>query len=579
MSNKLILTALSFNQDAKENQIFLGEWCDKNNSRDLNNSKIMVEKHHWTDRTKSSNDFNELESIYENFLKLLSSKLNFYHKLEKDILFWRIVIGPWLYFYVISMFDRWETLRKFFEKYNSAIIERKEEKETIFYNNGTSDFRNKAATNDHWNNANFLRIIDFSYRDKVKFTSSNIDKKTKNKNKSSQNYSPILRIGKKFLINTFFLIDGVLSAYGIKKNNIIIESLNYSKINLFKLFFHCKIFTSFYINTFKEESLKSNFEIYLYQSLITDFPTSYLEDFTRIDNLNNKINFLKNKIIFSAISQTFNERFKIWLARMIEQNAKLFIVAHGGCIPFKINNDLFSHQIKISKKIMTSHKPLGPQETQLSPIYLLKSKNIFNKNAENCLFLACQSLRYPVKLVSWPYVEEYKIWFDDLCSIVSELNPEIANRVVYRCIEDEGFKTSTQFIKKFKQARISHINEISLLKEFKKSRLIVSTYPDTPTAEAIISNIPSVISFSPKLYKLSDDFSEILDDLKKNKIFFESPKLASKHINEVWDNPFEWWKSQSTQSAIEKFKKFTMNIDSDWVDQWKHFLNKASIND
>ena len=70
-----------------------------------------------------------------------------------------------------------------------------------------------------------------------------------------------------------------------------------------------------------------------------------------------------------------------------------------------------------------------------------------------------------------------------------------------------------------------------------------------------------------------------MDDLKKNKIFFESPKLASKHINEVWDNPFEWWKSQSTQSAIEKFKKFTMNIDSDWVDQWKHFLNKASIND
>ena len=41
-------------------------------------------------------------------------------------------------------------------------------------------FRNKAATNDHWNNANFLRIIDFSYSDKVKFTSSNIDKKTKN---------------------------------------------------------------------------------------------------------------------------------------------------------------------------------------------------------------------------------------------------------------------------------------------------------------------------------------------------------------------------------------------------------------
>ena len=85
------------------------------------------------------------------------------------------------------MFDRWETLRKFFEKYNSAIIERKEEKETIFYNNGTSDFRNKAATNDYWNNANFLRIIDFSYSDKVKFTSSNIDKKTKSKKKSSQN--------------------------------------------------------------------------------------------------------------------------------------------------------------------------------------------------------------------------------------------------------------------------------------------------------------------------------------------------------------------------------------------------------
>ena len=118
MSSKqitLITTALSKFTGKKKNLIFLGEWCHadyKNNFNNLKQNQTM--KYHWCEFNKRLKDEKYLEKHYEKILRKLSSKLNKIHKVKRNLRYWRIIIGPWLHFYIPSMFDRWENLRVFF---------------------------------------------------------------------------------------------------------------------------------------------------------------------------------------------------------------------------------------------------------------------------------------------------------------------------------------------------------------------------------------------------------------------------------------------------------------------------------
>ena len=64
------------------------------------------------------------------------------------------------------------------------------------------------------------------------------------------------------------------------------------------------------------------------------------------------------------------------------------------------------------------------------------------------VILSCDTLRYPVKIQGYPYVEQYKTWLKDIEIIISKLDKKIRNQIVYRCsATDVGFQTD-QILKK-----------------------------------------------------------------------------------------------------------------------------------
>ena len=89
-----------------------------------------------------------------------------------------------------------------------------------------------------------------------------------------------------------------------------------------------------------------------------------------------------------------------------------------------------------------------------------------------------------------------------------------------------------------------------------------------------MSNLPVVITFSNKLYKLSKKFDEVLNELIKNKVFFSDPKKASDHINEIWEDPYKWWDKENTQKAVTKFKNFSFNVKKNWQTEWSEFIKQ-----
>ena len=115
----LITTALEETWRDDEPALFLGEWC-KRYSRKDRWSKMDAETlpYHWDDRVKLYQDYLYLKELHERLLRRLSSHLNDIHGVNHSLRYWRILIGPWLGFFVPMLFDRWTCIQQAVESYD-----------------------------------------------------------------------------------------------------------------------------------------------------------------------------------------------------------------------------------------------------------------------------------------------------------------------------------------------------------------------------------------------------------------------------------------------------------------------------
>ena len=67
-------------------------------------------------------------------------------------------------------------------------------------------------------------------------------------------------------------------------------------------------------------------------------------------------------------------------------------------------------------------------------------------------------------------------------------------------IQKWGFDMPTRFLEIFKDLEVRDLKKTTIYEDFKNTKLVISTYPDTVTTESIMANIPTVITFSTKLY-------------------------------------------------------------------------------
>ena len=88
-------------------KIYLGNWC-KNADYLIKDETVAT--YHWDNRIKLESDIQYLNSLYERILSNLTLNLNKIHKKNYSKNFWRISAGYWLFFYLSSVFDRWENI-------------------------------------------------------------------------------------------------------------------------------------------------------------------------------------------------------------------------------------------------------------------------------------------------------------------------------------------------------------------------------------------------------------------------------------------------------------------------------------
>ena len=159
---KLIKTAIDFAEyDNNRDSILLGDWCLKDLEDILGNvDNYNKVPYHWDDRTKYQHDYHYLTRVYEDTLAFIVPILNITHSLDRNIRYWRIIVGPWLRCFIDALFDRYECVRLAHKNNQSLSCRLYPYNVNDWSPTDFPDFWNQYVT-DEWNEVIFSECIKY----------------------------------------------------------------------------------------------------------------------------------------------------------------------------------------------------------------------------------------------------------------------------------------------------------------------------------------------------------------------------------------------------------------------------------
>jgi len=114
----LATTALSEFWETNCRIVFLGKWCLPYGSlNQLQQIPYEVLNYPWDDRIAFKRAVGYCNGIYEDLLLSLSDCMNVIHGVNRSNRYWRIILGPWLLYYIHAFYDRYSLLKGAFAAY------------------------------------------------------------------------------------------------------------------------------------------------------------------------------------------------------------------------------------------------------------------------------------------------------------------------------------------------------------------------------------------------------------------------------------------------------------------------------
>ena len=549
----LFLTKLDCKIDSEKKNIFLGRWCL---AHELNTNKygeFETLNYHWDDDKKINEDYKYLYNFYYKILNLLSKKLNKIHSLENNLRFWHVLVGAWLYKFLIQSYDKWECIKKAFIEFPiSSIYYYKFETKDIISSDLTD--LNKLGNNDVWQNHFFSLIAKEQVKTNIRFIQ--LKQSTKKKQKF------ILNKYTKQTNYTLQKLDKFLSI--IQKNpKVTLYQTYFQKKNNLKIFFKSltipRLYSEFELQKELPEPMNRdklslefssdiNYENFVKKNIFKFMPISYLEGFNTVNEISKKID-LNPKTIISATGQA-NDLFSLWAANKINKGSKYLYAEHGGniedCPHFDSclsKFDLFLSWNHSSKKNVKQiapqfyNKKIARKDLTLGDkLYvILSTPNLYNHR-----------LHYALK--SDQFIYEY-----EKLKSLKKLSPNIYNALKFRLHQNSFRWVMKERIQQdFDNDKVCSINKIDNI--FIKSKIILNMDLQTSFYQSMYSGKPNIVFTSRKLIEnINPKIKELYEKFLEEKIIITDMSNLIKHIHSIWDNPYEWWHKKSLIKLRQDF--------------------------
>lgn len=561
----LITTALEETWRDDVPVLFLGEWCRRYDRREKWQSlDAEVVPYHWDDRQKFDQDYRYLQNLYEELLVEVRAQLNALHCVDHSVRYWRILLGPWLGYFIQMLFDRWVMVRQAIRDYDIVGAR-------VMWDNGRhvvpQDMESFHALfiSDAWNEAicgellvwmgvpcelasggtgALLSPLQNNSGDRIGF---------KRKLKNTLARAADALSGLVCAEREFFFI----ASYLPTKQRILLELKLGQLPKRWRL---VRVPPSLADHASREEQVVAPDDIHDFPSVARamiqrHIPTAYREGYNSLVATTRKLPWPKfPKAIFTSNSYSADDVFKAWAAEKVETGVPLVIGQHGGNYGMARWNFAEEHQIAIADRFLTWGWSKSDQQ-KLIPVGNVKgfgSKVEFDKQGV-ALLVEMSMPRASYHLYSVPVAHQWLDYFEDQSRFVLALPPELREQLLVRLYpQDYGWCQKQRWQTRFPLIRLDDGSQ-PMAALFNRSRLYISTYNATTYLESLSLNIPTIMFWNPLHWELRDSAIPALEKLKSVGIFHETPESAARHMAQIWDNVDAWWQSESIQQVRREF--------------------------
>ena len=586
----LVVSGLEKKFIKKDDKLLLaGNWLQNENNI---NEEVCENNIFISDEKEIKSFTTNISNIHEKIVNKLHIELNKVHNVNFDLRMWKVLIDPWITYYLENIYFRWKIIKDILENNKKNGIKFLNFDRIVYSAPfDQNEFHHLIASSSTFNHFIFQKILIYFSKTNNQLIAENINQKVP----LSANYNYTInekKISKLKKISEIFL--GFFSF-----SNKIYLDINCGIFDYLKLCIHLKQFpfrgNKFFLrkNLIKIINLKKNvnykirdnlnlnfdksndFEKFLSENFCRDIPQSLIEKFNDIETLTKKIP-IRPKLILSDINHKNNTIFKFWIMKCLKNNTKLITTDHGGIYGNGMRAIHFDEEI--SDISLKWHKPIRKTNIQLPVLHLLKFKNyrVQPKKRTKLLIICHDSSKYPKYFSVGPISNETlkQIY------LIKNLNYNLNENIIkYQFARPYFANSGWKIHKRLKNLNIKDnflLNKYSDYRNcMKKSKLIIVTYPKTAFYESLISG-PTILLYDSNHYRENKELEEVLNNLKKVKIVFEDPIEAAKHINRYWDNLSVWWDDEETVEARKIFFTKVALVEKNPFIKWKKFLQKNS---
>jgi putative transferase (TIGR04331 family) len=573
----IALTALEEFWGDSEDIVLAGKWClYEQNNYQSSKKNVIIHPYPWNNRDDLYSAYLYTNSIYKLFLPLISEILNKYHSEQNSLRYWEIIIGPWLRYFIQTVYDRYVVIKDISDSYENLECLLNNQMEFI-----PSDFDEyfENSTSSHYYNQLIFSQILKNIRSSIKI--KNIAKlKIKNDTKVKRKSISIKN-------NALFLLFSIINNFGNK--NYLIHKTGFDAKEEIKLALSYKSFPRYFQKTYINKKFQTDFSFrrisldlprddefcrVLSKIIFAHLPLSYLEGYSyNLSKVKKRIKFIP-KFIITSNSLVSDEFMKILSAFCTEKDSKLILHQHGGHYGAGKFFTLEDHEVDVSDLFLTWgwSNNFNPK---IKPFFTVKKypAHKVNRNTKKILVIATSSNLYTKYFYSSPLSSQVIDCSDNFIKVLDNLPFNIRKCVKYRIKNEHGWYLAKRLKNFHSYIGIEDTNK-DLSNSIKSSSLVISTYNATVFLQSFVNGIPTLLFWDSNLQEIRDDAVKYYDELQRVGILHHDPVLLAKKITEISNDIEGWWRKKEVVEAVELFCNYFIKQSSNIISEHNKVLNQ-----
>jgi putative transferase (TIGR04331 family) len=556
--------------------VFLGEWCRRYSRKDRwSKMNAQMVPYHWNDRDQLHKDHQYLLEFQEKLLTSLTTQLNKIHSVNYSVRYWRILIGPWLGYFVPMMLDRWMSVQNALKRFKITSTIVMDGLDKFMVPNDMNHFKSMTLSSV-WNHYVYSIILWQSKHSicKKKYI---FNKKPFFLKNDTDSWKRKLARCVMLILNFFhsnskvFFLKTYMTPWDLIRLQI--------KVGQFPRWWRSNFVKFSEVNEKKrdwkvEVKSASEFEQFVLEFLPKQLPTAYLEGYQQLTEQVVKMPWPKKpEVIFTSNAHFSDDVFKAWAGEKTEHGSKLVIGQHGGHYGTGRWSFPEEHELAISDVYLSWG--WTDSNSKIKPVGQLKNQNpktFARNNKSKALMVTATLPRQSYFMYSAVMAGQWLDYFEDQCSFVQHLPDSIRDALIVRMYSlDYGWDQMQRWQDRFPQLHLDS-GASNLENLMNQSRIYIATYNATTFLESISINMPTIMYWNPKHWELRDSAIPYFEELELVGIFHKTPEAAANHLAKIWNNIDKWWRSPNVQQTVEHFKTQYCSLPADRLDKIKNIV-------